>query len=584
MRPPQSTAYITAHAAIDWVEWRLRASVLIAIAVGLSATNSGCTSVIEGRGYDIGGSGIATSGGGSAGSNVGSSGSGPDACQSTFNVPTRLARITDAQIANAIGEVFGPAALTTVTVADPKTRDFIAIQDSLNSTVLDKYVQTAVGALDALSNDSIAKLGGCSTNTLDEACAKKVISTVAEKFYRRPVTADELTSLNTAYSDTISYGIPVATRAALSAILTAPPTIYRTEFGSGAHNGSTSLTSYEVASELSFMLSDTIPDDALLAAAKGDQLKTPEQIKAQVNRLLATDAVRKNLTRVMLANYGVGNLFGTTKDPKLFPAYTPALETSLYTETKLFVDNILWHGKVSDLLLSPQTYIDPSLATLYGVTYPGQPGGGFVPYTFGPNERAGLLTQGSILAIAANPDNTSVVHRGLFVHGKLMCLGVNPPPASLQAQINALSAANLTEKAKADFRDKTPPCNGCHLSFDQYGLALEHYDAIGRFRQTYPDGTAIDSSVKLPADLGAVAAQGVGDMSSALANNPVFATCIAEQLTGYGLGFQLNSDVSGDCSISKAYGEFMSSGSGTFADMVRAVATSDALLVRKVSQ
>ena len=583
MRRPRTFAHISTPRRFPVVGLSQRVPLLLLLGAALGA-GAGCTSMIDGAGYSSGGqSSVVLPGGGSAGGPSAGTGGDASTCQSVFTVPTRLARIADAQIAHAIGDVFGPAALTAVTVSDPRTRDFIAIQDSLNSSVLDRYVQTADAAVNALSDDAVAQLGGCNAPTLDEICAKKAIAGVAEKFYRRPVTADELTSLSTVYSDTITYGIPVATRAALSAILTAPPSIYRTEFGSPPKNGSTSLTSYEVASELSFMLSDTIPDDTLLAAAKADQLTTTEQIKAQVSRLLATDAVRKNLTRVMLANYGVGNLFGTTKDAQLFPAYTPALETSLYTETQMFVDNILWHGKVSDLLLSKQTYIDPSLATLYGVTYPGSPGGGFVPYTFGPSDRAGLLTQGSILAIAANPDNTSVVHRGLFVHGKLMCLGVNPPPASLQAQINALSAANLTEKAKADFRAKTSPCNGCHLAFDQYGLALEHYDAIGRFRQSYPDGTAIDSSVKLPADLGGIEAQGVADMSSALANNPVFATCVAEQLTGYGLGFQLDSDASDDCSIVKSYGDFMSAGSGTFADLVSAVATSDALLVRKVS-
>jgi hypothetical protein len=112
---------------------------------------------------------------------------------------------------------------------------------------------------------------------------------------------------------------------------------------------------------------------------------------------------------------------------------------------------------------------------------------------------------------------------------------------------------------------------------------MEHYDAIGRYRESYPDGTAIDSSVKLPADVGGVTANGVTDMASALASDPVFATCVAQQLTGYGLGFQLDSDAAQGCDITKTYADFMSAGSGTFADIIRAVATSDALLVRKAS-
>jgi hypothetical protein len=538
------------------------------------------TSVIVGCSATIGNGPDDT--GGNDGSGAGSANSHPDpaGCQGHFIVPVRLARIQDAQIANMMADVFGAAALSGVAVTDPKTRDFIPTQDTLNGTVLDRYVQAAEGAMSATTDQTLATLGGCAPSSFDEACARNAISVVAQKAYRRPVTADELASLMTVYSETSVYGIPAATRAGLRAILTSPTTIYRTEFGAGSMNGTTTLTSYEVASELSFLLADTIPDDALLAAAAADQLTQSDQIAKQVDRLLGTPRVQQNLTRVMLANYGIGSLFGTTKDKNLFPAYTPTLETSLYTETQMFMDNVLWHGKVGDILTSAHTYIDETLAALYGVKYTGSAGGGFQPYDFGASGRAGLLGQGSMLAIAANPDNTSVVHRGLFVHGKLMCLGVNPPPSNLQAQINALSTANITEKQKANIRATTSPCNGCHLGFDPYGLTMEHFDAIGRYRETYPDGSAIDSTAKLPDDLGGIAVQGAADMSVALANNPIFATCVAEKMIGYGVGFELDSSAAQDCGVLKTYDAFTRATGGTFSDMIRVVATSDVLLVR----
>lgn len=554
---------------------RISPSCTIALMIGVAAV-SGCGATIgngpagpDGPGSDPGGSAQSTDHPPPIGG-----------CQGHFIVPTRLARIADTQIANVIGDLFGAATLTALTLADPKTRDFIPTQDTLNSAVLDRYVQTAEGAMNAVTDASLATLGGCSVSTLNDACAKNAISATATKAYRRTVTSDELGSLMTVYAETSMYGVAAATRAALRAILTSPPTIYRTEFGEVAQNGTTKLTSYEVASELSFMLADTMPDDALLAAAKSDKLTSADQIAAEVNRLLATPRVQQNLTRVMLANFAVGSLFGTTKDTKLFPAYTAQLETSLFTETQMFMDNVLWHGKIADILSSRQTYVDPTLAALYSVPYQGSMGGGFEAYTFGTSERAGLLTQGSILAIAANPDNTSVVHRGLFVHGKLMCLGVSPPPSNLAAQINALSAANISEKQKASIRATTSPCNGCHLGFDPYGLTMENFDAIGRYRQKYPDGAAIDSSVKLPGDLGALSVQGATDMADALAANPIFAACMAEKLIGYGVGFELDSSASNDCSVVNTYNDFGKTGRGTFADMIRAVATSDVLTVR----
>ncbi len=553
-----------------WILASLAAAWLVpaGATVGCSATIGDGPPGLDGPGSD-------TSGPGSTGQP-----SQITTCQGHFTVPTRLARIADAQIANVISDLFGADALVGVALADPKTRDFIPTQDTLNSTILDKYVQTAEGAMNAVTDASLAALGGCSQTTFNDACAKSAISTIATKAYRRPVTSDELDSLMTVYTDTSTYGVAAATRAALRAVLTAPPTIYRTEFGSGVQNGVSALTSYEVASELSFMLADTIPDDALLATAKADKLTSADQIVAEVTRLLGTPRVQQNLTRVMLANFAVGSLFGTTKDTKLFPAYTAGLETSLFTETQMFMDEVLWHGKIADILSSRQTYIDPTLAALYDVPYTGPMGGGFEPHTFGNTERAGLLTQGSMLAIAANPDNTSVVHRGLFVHGKLMCLGVSPPPSSLAAQINALSTANISEKQKANVRATTAPCNGCHLGFDQYGLTMEKFDAIGRYREAYPDGTPIDSSVKLPPDLGGISVQGVTDMADALASNPIFGSCMTEKLIGYGVGFELDSSASTDCGVVNTYNAFAKSSGGTFSDMIRAISTSDILTVR----
>jgi hypothetical protein len=286
-----------------------------AIASNLATLACVSVSVIAGRSATIGNGPDDTGGDG-----TGSIQAQPDppGCQGHFVVPTRLARVGDAQIANMIADVFGSAVLSGVKVADPKTRDFIPTQDTLNITVLDSYVQAAEGAMNTATDQTLTTLGGCTPTTFDEACAKNAISTVAQKAYRRPISADELASLMTVYSETSVYGIPTATRAALRAILTAPTTIYRTEFGAGSASDTTTLTSYEVASELSFMLADTIPDDALLAAASADQLNNAEQITKQINRLLGTPGVQQNLTRVMLANYGVGSLFGTTKDKNCF--------------------------------------------------------------------------------------------------------------------------------------------------------------------------------------------------------------------------------------------------------------------------
>src|SRR5262249_14138260 len=155
--------------------------------------------------------------------------------------------------------------------------------------------------------------------------------------------------------------------------------------------------------------------------------------------------------------------------------------------TQKFIESHLWTGKVGEMLTTHSFFVDENLAKLYGVTYPGAPGSGFLPFEFTDGQRTGILNEPSILSIRARTDNTSVVSRGLYVNSNVLCNQTPPPPpASVAQQVAAQKADNtLTERQKSDFRRMTSPCSGCHGGFDQYGLVLETYDGIGRFRSTY---------------------------------------------------------------------------------------------------
>ena len=243
---------------------------------------------------------------------------------------------------------------------------------------------------------------------------------------------------------------------------------------------------------------DPIPDDGLITAAKADGLSNDDGIRRETDRLLGTDRVKQSLSQTMLAWLQTARLAQVTKDAKY--ADFGALQASMFTETSMFVDNFLWGqpGSLGDLLTSTRTFVDPGLAKFYGVTYPGAANSKtFMPVDLPKDQRAGVLTQASMLSIKAGPDNTSVIFRGLFVHDMVLCLPEISPPqdAATQMKITEQEMGVQSEVQKAQYRKETSPCKGCHANFDPFGLTLEAYDGIGKYRTKDETGVAIDPSV-----------------------------------------------------------------------------------------
>src|SRR5207249_3796236 len=151
----------------------------------------------------------------------------------------------------------------------------------------------------------------------------------------------------------------------MEAALVSPAALYRSEFGKPG-----GLSDYEVASQLSYFLTNGPPDAPLLDAAKNGRLATTDGTRPEVDRLLQTDAAIQNMNQTMMAYYFVGQIDAVVKDPMLFPEFTLAVRNSMYTGTQKFIENNLWKGKVGDILTVKGSYIDENLAKLYGVTYP----------------------------------------------------------------------------------------------------------------------------------------------------------------------------------------------------------------------
>lgn len=435
--------------------------------------------------------------------------------------------------------------------------------------------------------ENVGEVTGCGAQVSDE-CAQSFVSDFAERAFRRPLTTAETDSVNKVYADVKEiYGtVPEAVQYSVYAILQAPQFLYRTELGTSVSVDGP-LSPYETASALSYFLTDGPPDDALLAAAAANQLGTKAEIGAHVDRLLQTETARHNLEGAMFSYFRLDNLTTVKIDDEAFSVGTPerpytGVRESAYREAELFLQHVLWNGPLNALLTSKTSFVNETLAPLYGLSVDGEDENDFVQVEL-PENRSGILTQVGFLASNSRPDVPSVVARGLVVNNAMLCQ-TNPAFPEDEGLVALIEEAShqlneASEREKADYRTSTTPCSSCHLVFDAYGLALDSYDIIGRYRTTDPEGRPIDPSVTLPALFDNEVASNAVEMQSKIASNEGFDACFSRNMMNWALaeGSQL---MPTSCSIEAVANEFATSDK-SFSALLKAVATSETFIQRK---
>lgn len=558
-----------------------------------------------------GGSGSSTPGGGGAPSNPGggttspgagasgtpvggtTAGAPPTACTTPQTATSkRLVRLSFNQIASSIGglidTMLGNKVATDNQVVDAEHRTFPPLQNPREgNSVTDatwKTIDAMAQAAGQYVFDNFGTVTSCGATPTDD-CAQTYLNTLAQKAYRRPLTDGEKTRLTALYASLKSESgatINEAVQHVVYAIVQSPQFVYRTEFGADAASAGT-LSPYEVASTLAYFLTDTLPDAELLGAAAGNQLASADQIGSQVDRILKTPSAQKNLHGAMMSYFAYPDLENIVIQD---PGFTNGIRNSMYHEGELFLQNVLWSGgKLSELLLSRKAYVNASLASLYGVPFPAA-GTTLDADMFGavdlPANRSGLVTQVAFLTTRSRPDSTSVVGRGLLIKKAFLCTDTPPPPESIAAAIEEAERvlANASEREKSNYRTTTAPCNGCHLGFDAYGLTLDTYDIIGRYRAMDAQGRAIDPAVTLPAQIGGAMAKDAVEMAQKLVESGAFSKCMGTNLLNYALA-----DVSAgaatldSCAVDEVQKSFATTDQ-SFAALVKAVATSTAFVNR----
>ena len=333
-------------------------------------------------------------------------------------------------------------------------------------------------------------------------CAREIISTLARRAYRRPVTEADLHVPLALYRDGAARGgFEAGIELAVRGILVSPNFLFRFEEQPASVEPGTPyrISDQELASRLSFFLWSTIPDDELIDLAVAGELHRPEVLRGQVARMLADPRAQALVDNFAGQWLHIRNVPGFRPSPELLFHFDDNLRRAFEQETKLFFASIVRENRgVLDLLDADYTYLNERLARHYGI--PGVYGERFRRVTLPADSvRRGLLGQGSILTGTSRANRTSPVIRGKWILENLLGTPPPPPPPDVPDLVEERDPRNvLPMREQMALHRANPVCAACHAQMDQLGFALENFDAIGEWRDIYASGLPIDASAEFP--------------------------------------------------------------------------------------
>ena len=427
---------------------------------------------------------------------------------------------------------------TTVELLQPFERERLDPITPVGIPELDKV--TIEGPFNATRSErapSRLKVFTCNPASEREeaACARKILSSLARRAYRGPVSDADMTRLLDFYTKERATGgdFDAGIEGALRFLLVHPRFLYRVEQDPAnvARGGTYRVSDLELASRLSFFIWSSIPDEELLAVAMAGRLQNPAVLEQQVRRMLKDERARALGSNFAGQWLYLRNLRGLQPDADVFPDFDHNLREAVQRETELLFESIVLEDKpVTTLLNADYTFLNERLARHYGV--PNIYGTQFRRVAVTDEARKGLLGHASVLALTSQNNRTSPVLRGKYVLTNI--LGTPPPsPPAVVPPLDENPGKARSMRDRMEEHRKSPACSGCHKLMDPIGLALENFDGIGRWR-TMDNGAIIDPASQL-AD--GTAINGPAALRQAILRNPdMFARNMTEMLLSYGLG------------------------------------------------
>jgi hypothetical protein len=370
-----------------------------------------------------------------------------------------------------------------------------------------------------------------------EPCARQFITQFGRRAFRRPLVAEEITrwlALYTAQRDpAVGATFTEAIRGVTIALLQSPNFLYRRELAPGAaikDGNFVRFNSYEMASRLSYSFWATMPDDRLFDLAETGKLQTTAAIQAEARRLLVHPKAKDVYADFATQWLNLAQVVASLKADAL--KFTPEVGKAMLAETGAFVADLFMApnttGRMDQLFTSNRTFVDGTLAGIYGVS--GVTGSALSPVMLDPKQRAGLFTQLSFLTMHGDSEGSFPTRRGAEVLRRVLCLDVEIPANLVVPDVKPPSPG-VTTRQRFEEHSRNP-CATCHALLDPIGFAFEGYDGIGRFRTT-DNGQPVDASGTLQLASRTVKFKDAVELMPALAATDEVKSCMATQWTRY---------------------------------------------------
>ncbi len=455
---------------------------------------------------------------------------GSDGGEVTPSGTTVLRRLSAVEYRNTVADLLG------VDIGDPPGDEETPLHFdnssetfTMSDTIVEEYLRAAEALADAV--DLAALLACDPASESESACLDALLLDLGRRAFRRPLAPDELSD----YRDTFEAlradnDYDQTMRTLLTRMLVSPHFTYHAEVGAENENENENeyVTDFELASRLSYLVWESMPDDALLDAAEAGEIRG--RIDTHVDRMLADPRARAAMWRFHRQWLRLSAIETLYKSEETYPG-VGAIVGDLETSMRMFVESVVFDdaGDLEALLTSPHAFVNDAIAHLYGVTVDGPE---HQRVDLPSEQRRGVLTQPALMAVLGKADKSAPILRGVFVRDRVLCSPLPPPPPGAAEIPDEMGEPTTT---RAFFEELTSPasCQACHAAINPLGFTFEHYDAMGRYR-VQDNGLPIDATgtVKfgdIEGDL-----EDAVELAAHLADSETVADCYARQWFRYG--------------------------------------------------
>jgi hypothetical protein len=512
--------------------------------------------------------------------------------------PAPIRRLTRVEYNNTVFQLFGDNSRpANAFPPDEEAGGFDNQADVLvvSPLLAESYLSAAESLAATHTPALMQQLPHCQGGSIDEASCSSDAAAFVRSFgklvFRRPLTDEEVQKYVNLFAqgttlDLTPYSPGMGVQLVVQALLQSPHFLYRVEFGMAdpreGEDDVVELTHYEIASRLSYLLWNSMPDAILFEAADAGLLHDPAEIEAQARRMLDTPRARdavENFHRQWLHLDEIEPLIlANGKDPNIYPEFYDGLPFLWRAETEAFIDHLVFEedANVELLFTAPYTMMNEELADFYGID--GPTGVEFTRVDLDPGKYAGFMTQPGLMALLAKPDRSSPIHRGKFVRETILCQIPPPPPDNIPEPPD-VDESQTTREQFAEHAEN-PVCAGCHVLMDPIGFGFEHFDGIGRYRDN-EWGLKVDAAGELHGTDVDGTFNGAIELARLLASSEQVKACVASQWFRFGYGrFETDED---QCSVDEIHSAFVAS-NYDIKELIIALTLTDAFRYRHAVQ